>query len=552
MGCGLLAALVVGLDAYYSAQAGYLAQPPAYDGVGYMVFARTLYELVLGAHLRTVLHLSVHTLAPGWTVALAFQYLLFGAGPWQAFTVRFWPVALLLLLVYWVVRRRASRSLAIAATVLTALLPMISAGVRSAPLEFLTGQANYGENWSLDDLRPDIFAFALILWAVAILAEHSDRPTRSTYLASAAFAAAAVLSKPSTSPLLMLAWVGTLAFVWFLNRKRPGTILNTALGVALLGVILTPWAIFASGIQSVIRYLYETAVIYGSVYGTNDTVPARLWFFVVRIPTDLGPIEGWAVIAGTVVVTIALLRRRLTPAELIYGSVALVFWLVFALATARNLHLPEWVSAALWLYVWAGLARLAAGWRLPSPRVKPALLAAVGVYAVIVYGLGAFALANWPANEKQSNQQLSSVTKSIADELGRHITTSDCFSWAPGPGWAGSIEFLLMDANGNAPGSTTLDPTLTTDAYLESVKQCKAVIVYREDITQVAQAFYAPPAYQPYLRAVADWVRSSGSGYTLDRSWSFTDLPPNTAHQLGHYEGLSLTVDLYLRTSGSS
>ena len=63
----------------------------------------------------------------------------------------------------------------------------------------------------------------------------------------------------------------------------------------------------------------------------------------------------------------------------------------------------------------------------------------------------------------------------------------------------------------------------------------------------MAQQFIAYPVRQPYLRAVAEWVRSPISGYTLDRSWQFTDLASNGPHTLGRYEGLTLTVDLYVR-----
>src|SRR5438552_356150 len=82
--------------------------------------------------------------------------------------------------------------------------------------------------------RSDRRAVALILGAVALLAEYSDAPTRTSYLASAVFAAAAVLIKPSTSPLLLLVWFGALAVVWFVNRRRAGTTRHAALAVALL------------------------------------------------------------------------------------------------------------------------------------------------------------------------------------------------------------------------------------------------------------------------------------------------------------------------------
>lgn len=552
LGCSFVAALTVAIDAYFSAQDGYLSRSPDYDGVGYMEFAKTVYQLILGFHPHSAL-VHLLTIAPGWTAALTFQYLIFGAGSWQAFTVRFWPVALLLVLVYWIVRRRAHRSLAIAATALTALLPVISAGVRSSSLEFLSGQANYYENWGLDDLRPDLLAVVLILWAVAILAEHHDAPTRQVFLASSVFAAAAILVKPSTSPLLVLVWVGVLATIWFLNRRRTGTTRNTTLAALLFAVLLAPWAVSSAGISNVIGYLNETAVTYGGVFGTNDNIFQRFVYYAVRIPTDLGPLEAWVVMVGTLVVTIGLLRRMVGPAELIYGAVTLVIYATFAFATARNAHLAEWISTAVWIYVCAGVARLAAArWPRPGARQARALLFGVGLYSLIVYGLGAFSLANWPANEHQSNVQLAAMTPNLADELRRHITSSDCFSYAPGPGWSASIQFALMDRNGNAPGSPPLNPSLTTDAYLQEVKQCAAIIVYREDIEQVAQAFYAPPIYQPYLRATADLVHSPNSGYTLDRTWPITGLVPNRIHTLGDFQPVSLTLELYLRSPAKS
>jgi len=111
----------------------------------------------------------------------------------------------------------------------------------------------------------------------------------------------------------------------------------------------------------------------------------------------------------------------------------------------------------------------------------------------------------------------------------------------------------MTDSQGRQPYSTSIDvdPSLPINEYVAQASQCPAVISYREDITEVAKMFVAFPVRQPYLRAVADWVRSPSSGYTLDRSWQFTDIASNGLHTLGHYQGYSLTVDLFIRTSGS-
>ena len=69
-------------------------------------------------------------------------------------------------------------------------------------------------------------------------------------------------------------------------------------------------------------------------------------------------------------------------------------------------------------------------------------------------------------------------------------TDHDCFAYAPGPGWPSSLIYPLMDAKGNAPTSTAIDvdPTQTTVSdYVSAVGKCRAVLAYREDISDVAQ-----------------------------------------------------------------
>jgi hypothetical protein len=548
------AAAVVAADAYFSAQDGYLSKGPDYDGVGYMVYGRTAYELLLGLHPHAALTEVTQTIAPGWVATLAMHYLVLGPGPWQAFSVRFWAVGLLLTLVYWVVRNRSSATIAIAATAVTAVLPAISAGVRSSSLEYFTGSANYSENWGLDDLRPDLLGVALLLWSVATLAERNDAPTRSTYVVSALFAVAAILVKPSTSPLLALVWATALAVTWFRNRRTRDTTINTVVAAALAGILLLPYAIFARGIVNVVQYLYETAVIYRGVYGTNDTVVDRFGYFVARLPTDLGPIEAWIVAAGALVVTVMLVRGKLTGAELLYALVFCLLYVTFALATARNAHLPLWTWLALWVYVLAGAARLTRRYFTANPFPRSALLGTVAVYTLAVYCLGAIALAAWPANERSSHAQLLAATAGVAHELATHISSRDCFAFAPGPGWPGSIQFAIMGRDGRAPASTTtdIDTSHPVADYVETAKKCAAVLTYEEDITQVARVFYAPPPYQPYLRAVADWVKQPNSGYRLDRTWPLFDIGPDTEHVLGGFQGVDLTVELFLRSGGTT
>jgi hypothetical protein len=550
LACCAAAAGVVAVDTYFSAQEGYLAGPPGYEGIGYMQFARTAYLLLRNLHVRTALH-ELNSIAPLWTALQTLQYFIVGDGTWQAFTVRFWPVALLLILVYWIVRSRATSELAVVAVALTALLPMVSASVRSSSWEFLSGRANYADDWGLDDLRPDFLALVLVLWSVASLAEHHRDPRRSTYLVSATFAAAAVLTKPSTAPFALAAWALALGIMW-LRRRSVATLGLTALAGGWLVVLLLPWAI-VGGVGATLSRLHEGTVTYGATYFPGGvSLVEGFTYYLVRLPGQLGQIEAAIVIIGSLILAVLMLRRRLDHPEWMYAALIAFFFVALNVPSAKNPNLGEWISLSVWIFFLAGASRvLAARWPDKVRRASPAVLGAVGVYALLVYTVGAVALANWPANDRGSHAQLAAVTAGLASEINHHVPANGCFTYAPGPGWPASIEYLMMDSNGSAPGNSPIDvdPNTTTTAdYLRTATSCSAVIVYREDLSQVAQVFFTPAARQPYLQQLAVSVRGQDSGYFLDRTWRLTDLPPSGPHQLGSYQGVSLTVDLYLRS----
>jgi hypothetical protein len=333
---------------------------------------------------------------------------------------------------------------------------------------------------------------------------------------------------------------------------------TTALAVGFLALLLLPWAVFGHGISTTATYFYEAAVTYKGAYAMNLGLFDSATYYLVRIPSQLGQLEAWPVIVGALVAAIALLRRRLGRAEWIYAGLVVLFYAAFTATSNKNPHVGEWLSLAVWIFFLAGVSKMLStplSLAFPPERgegiLSTRVLALVGVYVVIVYALGAFSLFSWPLNEQRANAQLLSVTSGVAGELGRHVSAGQCFSYAPGPGWPASLELLMTNSDGASPQSTPIDvdPASTTGDYIATASKCPAIVVYREDVTQVAQVFFCPPVRQPYLRALAGWVRSPGSGYVYDRSWQFSDLPPVGPHTLGKYKGVSLTVDLYLRGS---
>ena len=549
--CCLVAALAVTADGIVNSQIGSLARPPEFDGVSYMLSGQTAYRLIDSAHLRTAIHTLNGTIAPLWVAILALHYLVLGSGPWQSFAARLWPLGLLLGLVFWIVGRRAPRSLAVAAVVFTALLPLASAGVRAGSWELLSGQVNYNLDFGMDDLRPDFMASVLTLCAVATLAEQGPRPDRRLYLASAAFAALAVLVKASTSPVVLAVWALALAMTWFGRRRESSALRETAISVAALAILLGPWAILGHGAANVVDYVYHTEVTFGGVYATNESLIQKVTYFPALLPIQLGRIEAWIVIVGALLLTVALFKRALGWSEATYGMAAVAFYVVFSLSSSKNPQLGIWISTAVWIFFLAGGARLAAErWAPALRRVSPAVLGAVALYTLVVYGLAVAAVMSWPNNERMADAQQVGVTDSIALELTRHLASDQCFTYAPGPGWPASIEFAAMATRGSSPVSTATDidvATTTVEDYVAAARRCDAFVVYEQDMGTVAQVFYAPPIYQPYLQAVADWVRTPGNGFTLDRKWVLTNMPPIAPHTLGRYHGLTLTVDLYLR-----
>jgi hypothetical protein len=322
-----------------------------------------------------------------------------------------------------------------------------------------------------------------------------------------------------------------------------------ALAVGFFVLLLAPWAI-KGGLANTAAYFYEAAVTYRAAYATNVGLVDSIEYYLFRIPGQLGQLEAWPVMLASLFLLIAILRRQLGHAEWMYAGLVVSTYIAFTVTSAKNPHVGEWFTLSLWVFFLAGASRVAtARWPELVPRISRPAVAAVAVYALLVYVVGAFALTNWPANESRWNTQMLAVTSDLAGEIGQHVAVGQCFSYAPGPGWPAALEIRLIDSSGRSPLSTPIDidpATTTINNYLAS-SQCPAIVVYKEDISSVAKVFFCPPVRQPYLQALSDWVRAPGSGYSLARSWQLTDLAPLGPHQLGRYSGTSLTVQLFLR-----
>jgi hypothetical protein len=137
--------------------------------------------------------------APLWVALMSTTFFVFGEGEWQSHVVRIWPVFLLLLLMFWFVRRRWHSGIAWFAVSVTALLPATVPALAACARRSV-------ETSSLGDLRPDFLASVLLAWAVVLVLDNIDSPRRIYSACSGGAMGLACLTKPSALPAFMIAW----------------------------------------------------------------------------------------------------------------------------------------------------------------------------------------------------------------------------------------------------------------------------------------------------------------------------------------------------------
>jgi hypothetical protein len=118
--------------------------------------------------------------APLWVALMSATFFIFGEGEWQSHVVRIWPVFLLLLLVFWFVRRRWNSGVAWFAVGMTAMLPTAVPAL-AACARGSGSEASFGTYW-LGDLRPDFLAAVLLAWAVVLVLDNVDSPRRTYFI----------------------------------------------------------------------------------------------------------------------------------------------------------------------------------------------------------------------------------------------------------------------------------------------------------------------------------------------------------------------------------
>lgn len=551
-----VALVVTATDVHISAQIGLLTHPPYYDGVSYELQAKSLYyRLNLwwtnSLSLTELVRILVRGNSTLWVLLVALNFMLLGEGEWQAYAARFWPTFFLLLLVFWIVRSRAGYRQAYIAVVFTSLLPTISVGLRSSLWECLVGRVNLGTDWYLSDLRPNLLFAVLLVWSIVPVLENLDALDRRAWLVSGTFAGLAVLAKPTTSPILLFAWSLTIIYVLVINRRRALTAISGSLwGVLAFAILVSP-IVLSGAARRIFDYIYKNAVGVQRVLWSNPnpTFLSETTYYWNWFQFHMGRVEGWIVLGIGLALSVVAVRKGIERGHRrIIGYLALsaaLYGLLAALPLKDYFQgLPYYLL--LWVFSWTVLTPFLQKSMNRKRVVSCIMILLVSTYATAVVLGGLYATQNWPVEEQHVGLQNREVVIQIAYDLDTILTVNDRFMYVPLWGSPNTLQFYMMDEQGQYPQTVWIDLTKSPEQFIrESVSTCKAVLVYEQDIEEVALFHWTHPLTFPYYRAIAEWVTRPESSYVLFKTYHF-QTAPNT-HELGHANLKDFTLWLYVR-----
>jgi hypothetical protein len=549
----LLALLIVTVDILWSQSVGLLAYPPYYDGIHYVVDAKwTIYLLGNLFDNPEVLDAANFWFTPLWKILLMTHFLVLGVGEWQAYSVRFWPTLLLLVLTFWLVRKQSSSRIAWIAVAFTALLPTLSVNIRATVQDFYFSSASF-INWYLADLRPDLLFAVLLLWAIAPLVQYAKKRDSRLWLISGTAAALGVLTKPSAGPLLVLAWGIALLAALFINWSKAREMLTASLwGLGLFFLLLIPWVAFG-GVGRIFGYLYQSAVSQRELWSdANATLWSDASYYWQMFSIHMGVIDGLGLLACALIGFIFSLHRnflRRNFATTTYLIIALVLYGIVSAYPSKNIFIGLPFFLVLWLFSWMSLAPVLKS-AADISRIASFVPVTVAVfYSSLTLAAFGYAVKHWPAYQIQQAAQTRATIQEMVHDLNKILTEPDRFLSASFFGVPATFSFYMVQRDGSHPQQCPFDPVASPPAaVIEKIAgNCKAILLYRSDEEQRRYS-YAPRAALTRWEAIAGWVKNPRNGYRLVKSYRFSN---NISGSGSDDTGAGFTIELYVLDTAS-
>lgn len=578
----LLATTVTAVDIGFSRQLGLLANPSLLDGTAYILGTRSpVWSDAVIEQVRVMratgiqerfdqsaqeplnspldyVRSTLRALAPLWHTTLLLSQAVLGWGEWQPYTARFWLTLILLVTVFVAVRRRGSLLTAWAAVLATALLPALSVGIRSAGYEFfVTGQVDFGREWFLADLRPDVMFGAMLVATLALFFHwHAHRPSPVRAALTGLALAATILTKPSVFSVALLALGTAAVYGWIVDGRRLPPWRDVLCGFLALVAGIVPW-IAAGGLSFVLDYLIGNSQGAAFEYWRSGGFRPGMDFLYYWSYYDayMGW-EGWVVLGTALPLTLIgwIVRRRVETETLGYLVVGLTIWVYLSLVPGKNWFAGPSFYFIFWVFSWcvigaavsaamrawsarAGSAARARVWR-PGMALSPTrlLLGVVVVHSAVVAAMGGYALSAWPEYGRRVGHTNLQATRQIAADLPRVAEGGDLILTSQPWGYGASL-LLFMDSWRTWPEGITAQhlwrPDVSPDDAVKQVVgncvDCRALLLLDTDTMAKAPHTSAAPITWPHFDALMRWAKEPSSPYMLARSYpiasdAFTNL----------------------------
>jgi len=520
-----LALLVTAVDIYFSRRVGSLAYPPYYDGVGYLFDAKKAFVQLGLWKLNPAAFANVFfgNRYPLWQGLMVLNFRLFGVGEWQAYAVRFWPTFLVLMSIFWIVRRRKGACAGYAAALFTALLPTLCLNLRSAALGHEVSYHGY-----LADLRPDILFAAFVMLAVVFMIEHAQSFDEWTSLLAGSAAAFAMLTKSTAISAVVLACGSAALYVLWVNRKKPLSTLSTMLWALLaMAILLMPW-ILAGGIEMTVTYVKlvftDQLARYSNPHATFQSEITHYWTWLVQ---HMGPETVVLAILSPVFLLLSRKNKGSLPSpihqQIAYFVIAASLYVLVSATPAKNFFLGLPCYLVLWIYCWASFTSVPLS-KFLNQRVAWGLLS-LAVLTVSIVGIrGMQNLRSWQGHEFEEGRQDRAVMQQVALDLRQVLSNHDSFVTMAAYGSPSALLFYMPDEQGEFPHSWVVNGTNAPPVpeYLQRlVEPAKAVLIYAGGNDRTSFKAYVEDVDYPYYRAIAAWVQRPGSSFRLVKSYNF-------------------------------
>jgi len=295
-------------------------------------------------------------------------------------------------------------------------------------------------------------------------------------------------------PELLFVLALAVGYVFIVNRSRlKPTICASIWCLPPLTILTTPWAL-VGGARSTIWYLWyhgftANRALWSAGLSLSDITNWTFYwdFFALHI----GWIESWTMLGIGLALSLAGVLGK--PSHkgsriIAYLGISGALYLIITATPNKSwiIGLPFYLL--LWIFSWSVLTPFLAKW-IARNRIAPWLLISILLVSIgFNVGGGFYVLQNWTDEGRRTWADNAQVVKQIATDMRAVLNNTDSFMWVPLYGSPASLQHYVTDHQGGYPQPVWIDLEESPDRFVsESVRPCKAVLVYEEDVDHVAQ-----------------------------------------------------------------